>query len=147
MSDSKPLILTARDITSAFAYCITKGSPHAKVENLSDILEDIRAYLIKEDFKDENDYTDAYNVRLYTHIERDKLHALLARIRDNVPSFNKLNITKVELDNGITDPNDPKRSLKMGFVGRRISNPRDHDFIDLDACIRNAERLILNEDN
>ena len=79
------------------------------------------------------------------HKDSNEIYKILKSIKDNVPSFGQLNITKVELEAGITDPNDPKRTIKMSIVGRGIYSPRDRDFIDLDACIGNVYNIIVSE--
>lgn len=136
-------IVTTRDILAAFAANIIRQSPYSGVENLPTILEDIRVYLISLGFVDENTVKDKYDTSLYHTMTTEEIYDILKNIRDNVPTFNMLNITKVELDAGITDPNDEKRSIKMSIVGRGIYIPRDRDFIDLDACIRNVYNTII----
>lgn len=132
------IVITPRDIIAAFSYCILKQSPYTSVTNLVEILEDIRKELINIGYPDENAYFDKYSVHLYLHKSYDDIYKDLEKIRDNVESFKRLNITKFELDKGISDCNDDKRSVKFAVVGRGIINNRDKDFIDLDACIRNV---------
>ena len=136
-------IVTTRDILAAFAASIIRQSPYSGVENLPTILEDIRMYLISLDFVDENTVKDKYDTSLYRMMTTDEIYDTLKKIRDNVSTFNMLNITKVELDAGITDPNDENRSMKMSIIGRGIYTSRDRDFIDLDACIRNVYNQII----
>lgn len=137
-TNSEPIIITLRDIISSFAYCITKASPYPIVDNLVDILKDIREHLIGLGYKDELIFTDKFNGNLYVHMTYSEIYKQLESVRDNVKSFNTLNITKWELDKGITDVMDDNRPVKFGVSGRGIENPRDRDFIDLDACIRNV---------
>ena len=137
----KKIVTTAREIIASFAYCIIKGSPYSKVENLTEILEDIRVHLIPT-FDDENKYIDKYNGNLYKEISIDELRSIFKNIK-NIPSFSKLNLTKYEIDKGFTDANDDARPVKFGVSGRGITNQRDKDFIDLDACIRNVLNLLL----
>ena len=141
----KNLIVTVRDILAAFARCIVSQSPYPKVDNLPIILEDIRTHLISLGFIDELTLKDKYDTSLYVHKDSNEIYKILKSIKDNVPSFGQLNITKVELEAGITDPNDPKRTIKMSIVGRGIYSPRDRDFIDLDACIGNVYNIIVSE--
>ena len=132
------IVITPRDILSAFASCIIKQSPYVKIDNLVEILEDIRLHLITLGYPDENECVDKYHTSLYIQKDSNKLYNELESIRDNVKSFSLLNVTKKELDNGIIDANDPNRSTRIVFTSRYSHTKRDSDFIDLDACIRNV---------
>ena len=112
------IIVTPRDILSAFASCIIAQSPYVKIDNLVDILEDIRLHLITLGYPDENLYTDKYNSNLYIRKNTKELYNELESIRDNVKSFSLLNVTKKELDNGIIDANDPNRSTRIVFTSQ-----------------------------
>lgn len=136
------VITTTREILASFAYCIIKSSPYPSVTNLSEILEAIRKFIISKGYKDELECDDKFNGALYFERTYKELHELFKEIRDNVPEFNKLNITKRELDKGFADPNYDNRPVKFGITGRGVVNPRDTDFIDLDACIRNVLNMI-----
>lgn len=137
------ILITSRQIVASFAYCIIKQSPYTSVENLKGILEDIRKYLIELTFPDENTFPEKYEISLYKKFSYEELYTLLENIRDNVQSFRKLNITKKEIDNGIEDCDDPKRTTKFSITSKYSYTNRDCDFIDLDACIRNVYNLIL----
>lgn len=137
------IIVTPRDIVSAFAYCIIRQSPYVKIDNLPEILEDIRLYITGLGFEDESKYIDKYSPNIYIGKTCEELWGVLNNIKNNIKSFRKLNITKVELDNGIEEADDEKRKIKHVFVGRGIVNPRDKDFIDLDACIQNVFNMLI----
>lgn len=130
-------IVTVRNIIASFAKCIIAQSPYPKVDNIADILEDIRLHLCNKGLGDELDYTDKFNIKLYKQVTDDELFDIIESVKE-VESFSKLNITKVELDAGITDYNDKDRSVKYVAIGRGMSNARNRDFIDLDACIRSV---------
>lgn len=79
----------------------------------------------------------------YKRFTEVELVALIDRVVKQTPEIAIWNVTQVEQDAGITDPEDPKRSIKYGLVSMHGSHQRaDRDFIDLDALVRNVANSI-----
>lgn len=132
-------IISKNDILSSLAYCAIRQSPYNYPENLLNALQDVSNYLDNMGiFKS----TAKHDYDSYLHVNEKYLLNLITQIIKNVLSVSIWNVSKVEQNNGISDPNDTNRTNKHAFVSRYSYPTPDYDFIDLDALIRNTFNMI-----
>lgn len=75
----------------------------------------------------------------------DDLYGWLRRFILPIPVIQRLNLSQAEINAGIIDVDDNRRS-ETTFVGRGIpATSKDKDFIDLDAYIRNVAHDLIRE--
>ena len=126
-------IVSSHSILSSLAYWGIRQSPYLYPKNLEKALDAVFDNLVAWGIfpVDKKAHTS------YRRFTDKELLALIERVVKETPEVAIWNVTQVEQDAGITDPEDPKRSVRYGFVSRYDGPPADRDFIDLDALIRN----------
>ena len=141
-NESKPIILSKSDILAALAYCAVKQSPYDFPKNLQVALEKAAEYIDGSKVFESNTKLET---KSYKHFTDDELYKFVKDIIFNVKEIALWNVTKIEQDNGITDPEDPNRSVKFSFVSRNSCPAPDLDFIDLDALHRNVLNMLYSD--
>lgn len=131
-------IVTPNDIISALAYWAIRQSPYWVPKNLQLALEAAQKHIVKM-----YDESDKKSIQSYKSRSLKDISSCIKSVIFDVPEIAIWNVTQVEIDNGITDPDDPSRSVRFGMVGRGITTPEDKDFIDLDALHRNVLEQVL----
>lgn len=129
-----PFLLS--DFLGTIAYCAVRQSPYdCGPENLQQVLGEFannsKAYMHRS--------VGTY----HTMLTRQGLKDFLATHLESIQGFRHWNLTKVEIDQGITDPDSEDRPVKFSFTSSHGGPAADHDFIDLDALLGNVARDML----
>lgn len=144
MEEVKKILITKSEILACIAYCAIKQSPYTIPQNLEQALLDAEKYI---DEKRIFLSTEKKQTKSYKEIKEDELYPIIKDICYNVHEITKWNISKRELDMGITDWQSDDRSVRFSAVFCGEDNkgnlhmsypPADRDFIDLDALVRNV---------
>ena len=135
-------IITKNDILSVMTYWAIRQSPYNFPLNLESALTSLSKKIDElEIFKSPKKKTPG----AYRKMDVEEISALIKFLVFEIPEIAIWNVTKLEQDNGITDPNDEKRTIKYSFVSATGSNTsEDRDFIDLDALRGNVTQMLLN---
>lgn len=135
------VVVTKSDIIAAIAYCGIRQSPYHYPKNLSEALAVLSVSIDKAHIFDSDKKRGHY-----LKVEDFKwFYDVIKKLIFDTPEIAIWNVTQVEINEGITDPEDPRRKVKYGLVGRGIGIPEGRDFIDLDALARNVYNLIVTD--
>lgn len=134
---TEKLVISKVDILSALSYWGIRQSPYDFPKNLEKALAAASKRL--DEFFGEH---DKLSVSSYKVTNVEEIRKVIKDLVFNVPEIAIWNVTQIEIDNGISDPEDPKRTIRYSFAGRGIKSKADVDFIDLDALRRNMENII-----
>lgn len=133
-------IITKSDIISALAAMAIKQSPYTFPRNLQAALGEVGRRIDELGlFKS----TEKREYASYLEMQNEHIYTLVNDLIKQTPEVAIWNVTKYEQDMGITDPNDPNRPVKFGFVSRDSGPKADFDFIDLDALCRNVVNMLI----
>lgn len=132
-------ILTNKDLIKSASGVITKMAPGMKPRNLQAIVDYIDKYF-REEFKNRDDSYCVDNL-VILDIEEDEIYDFVDKLLKGCKEFNDLNLSQDEIDRGIT-VDDPSRLERITSKEPYLPLPKFyiHDFIDLDACIRNINK-------
>ena len=142
------IVITKNEILACIAYCAIKQSPYTIPQNLEKALLDAEKYI---DSKDIFETTEKKKSKSYKEIDESLLYGIIEDICYNVTEITKWNITKWELDMGITDWRSDARKVRFSttFCGEDDNGnlhmnytEADSDFIDIDALVRNVTNKI-----
>lgn len=138
------LVISKKDILSAIAHWGIRQSPYIFPKNLEAALNAVSAAIDnKKIFPDKGAPRGPQD---YAEITVEKLDALLEELIHKTPEVNIWNVTQVEQEMGITDPEDEKRTVKFGSADRHGNHQsEDYSFIDLYALHNNVLTLIVTE--
>jgi len=79
-------------------------------------------------------------------LTRGELELLVKETLFAIPEFRRWNLTRWEMAQGYSDPEDEGRPVKFGAVAARWGNPPpDYDFVDLDAHVRNTVHAVWHD--
>lgn len=124
--------ITESKLLATVAYCGVNQDPYNSPRKLDIVLTKLKDIIRKE-----------FPKVLYDFYIRDFTEGELIKWLDNtlksIPEFEEWNLSKEEYDNGVK-VNDDRRGNIM--VSRYETPPKDKDFIDLDACIRNIGLIL-----
>lgn len=138
----KYLIISER----TFAYCLA-GQLYAQAPNHQPRKTEVIMKKAIELFRNYELHSivfgDAHQIAV---IEKD-LYAFCDKLLKSIPEFTELNLTQIEYDNGLRDPEDPNRP-KYAFTSRydiKDENSWKGDFVDLYAFVNNFCRSLNKE--
>jgi hypothetical protein len=137
--NKKTILVSLRDCLSAMAYCIIQQSPYIPAET-DDVIKELKVILAP--LFDKLDKTKLGYMEFNDKWELDKFFKCYFYYSNK---FRMLNLSKYEIDIGITDAEDPLRPIKFTVTSRYSTPQPEYDFIDLDALTRNAAWLICAE--
>ncbi|MFA6570395.1 MAG: hypothetical protein WCT77_04085 [Bacteroidota bacterium] len=129
-------IITKNEIIAAITYWGIRQSPYDFPVNLENALI---ALSKKIDEKKIFKTPEKKTTNSYLEITDEQITDLIKDLIFNTPEIAIWNVTKIEQDKGITDPNDEKRTVKFAATSRYgAMQVADRDFIDLDALRQNV---------
>jgi len=138
MSVSRPYLIT--ELAGAVACWGVRQSPYDEgPANLTQVLKEFTDSL-KTQMKP---LMGTYYIELPAGVEA--MDAFLRKHLEPILAFRQWNLTKYEMDQGITDPEDPNRLGGFGFTSRHGGPKPDLDFIDLDAFFNNVTGELVEE--
>lgn len=136
-------VITKSAIISALACCAIQQSPYLfpaglekALQAVSDRLDGLMLFPSK----------DKKSINSYLEMPKEHIEVLIKDLIHNTPEVGVWNLTKFELDKGITDPNDPNRPVKFGVASRYDHPKADYDFIDIWALERNVCAMVINKE-
>jgi hypothetical protein len=138
------MILARSDFIGTTIDWIIRQSPRCKVRNIEAIINGLLEKTAKEFEKGSYGF-------VFLEIDEKSLPRYIATILD-IPEIKETNLSQFEYDEGLqaSDVDDDERRLAPMY---RFSSRYDvetdesayHDFIDLEALLRNIERSLLDE--
>lgn len=137
-------LISKNDIISAIAYWGIQQSPYLFPKNLAEALTAVGKRIDEKKLFDSKAESGMPNS--YLEFEAKDFIKLIKDLIFNTPEIAIWNVTQVEQNNGITDPNDEKRTIKFTGTSRYGSmQDEDNSFIDLDALRMNICNMIFND--
>ncbi len=135
------VVISKHSLIAAIGYCGIRQSPYDFPLNLERALDAVSKRIDSANvFKS----TEKKSVGSYLSTTPAEAKKLIHDLVFNTPEIAIWNVTKREQDNGITDPNDEKRTVKYAFCSSDgTSSRQDVDFIDLDALVMNVYGMAI----
>ena len=130
-------MVTKDEVLAAIAYWGTRQDPYNTPENLEIVISKMRD-MIENEFK--KDMPNFY----YQEFQKSQIEDWLQQKLMDIEEFVDWNLSHIEKQNGIK-VNDENRGSFL-FTSASSHTPEEHDFIDLDACIRNIANMLMIED-
>ena len=137
-------IISKTDIISAIAYWGIRQSPYVFPKNLGNALHALNKKIDEKDIfkskiKNEIDGYAEMTEKEITQVVKDLIF--------NTPEINLWNITQVEQNNGIIDPEDKARTVHYAGTSRygSMQSP-DKSFIDLHALAQNVCKMLCENE-
>ncbi len=137
-------IITKNEIICAVAYYGIYQCPY----NTPDELEKALKALVKR-LDSKGIFNSLTKSTIDNHVEftSKQINSLLEDLIFNTPEIAIWNVSKSERKKGITDPNDPKRTVTFSATSRHGQmQPDDQGFIDLHALQMNVFRMLWDKE-
>ena len=137
-------IISKTDIISAIAYWGIRQSPYVFPKNLGNSLHALNK---KIDEKDIFKSKDKDKIDSLMEMTEDYIAMLVKDLIFNTPEITLWNITQVEQNNGIIDPEDKARTVHYAGTRRYgAMQSNDKSFIDLHALAQNVCKMLCENE-
>ena len=132
----KTILVSERNLLFVIAGQLFDQAPNRQPRKAEIIMQKVRD-AFRSDKRCNND-NEWYSIRL----PEKEVYQFVKNLLFSIPEFQELNLSQIEYENGVSV--DDESRAKYSFVTRYDkydSESWKSDFVDLDACVRNVERM------